>query len=136
MDTWQLADAPVVEAPDGSTVRPLGVLPGAASMARFELSPGAVSRAVSHATVQELWHVVAGSGELWRRRAADGHSEITALRPGVTVSIPLGTAFQFRAGPDAALLIVAATMPPWPDTAEEARPEPGPWSPSAPLESR
>ncbi|MCC9309828.1 hypothetical protein LN042_22615 [Kitasatospora sp. RB6PN24] len=136
MDTWQLIDAPMVEAPDGSTVRPLGALPGAASMARFELAPGAVSRAVSHATVQELWHVVGGSGELWRRRAADGHSKTTVLRPGVTVSIPLGVAFQFRADPDAALLIVAATMPPWPDTADEARPEQGPWLPSIPPESR
>jgi mannose-6-phosphate isomerase-like protein (cupin superfamily) len=136
MDTWQFDDSPVVTAPDGSAVRPLGVLPGAASMARFELPPGAVSRAVSHATVQELWHVVSGSGRLWRRRVADGRAEVTVLRPGVTVSIPLGTVFQFRADPDATLLILAVTVPPWPDTPGEARPEPGPWPPSGAPESR
>ncbi|MFF7634825.1 cupin domain-containing protein [Kitasatospora sp. NPDC008050] len=124
--TWQQADAVDVVAPDGSTVTPLGELPGVASMARFELAAGAVSRAVSHATVQEIWHVVAGSGRLWRRQG--GRAEITPLRVGITVSIPLGTAFQFRADEGAAaLVILATTVPSWPGTDTEARPELGPW---------
>ncbi|WP_329569724.1 cupin domain-containing protein [Kitasatospora sp. NBC_01266] len=123
--TWQFADAVEVTATDGSSVLPLGELSGAASMAHFELAAGAVSRAVSHATVQELWHVVAGSGQLWRRQ--HGRQEVTPLRVGTTVSIPLGTAFQFRADDDAALRILAATVPAWPGTEDEARVEPGPW---------
>ncbi|MDH6118386.1 mannose-6-phosphate isomerase-like protein (cupin superfamily) [Kitasatospora sp. GAS204A] len=123
--TWEFADAVELTATDGSSVLPLGELPGAASMARFELAPGAVSRAVSHATVQELWHVVSGSGQLWRRQ--DGREEVTPLRAGTTVSIPLGTAFQFRADAGAALHIVAATVPAWPGTETEARIEPGAW---------
>jgi mannose-6-phosphate isomerase-like protein (cupin superfamily) len=122
--TMHIAEAAEVTAPDGSTVRPLCVLPDAASFARFELAPGEVSRAVSHATVQEIWYVVAGGGQMWRSQA--GRAEITALDVGVCLTIPLGTAFQFRAGPDG-LHAVAATIPPWPDSPGEARPERGPW---------
>jgi mannose-6-phosphate isomerase-like protein (cupin superfamily) len=120
----RLADAPVVTAPDGSAVKPLCALPGAASFAHFELAPGQVSRAVSHATVQEIWYVIGGIGRMWR---SDGASEaVTDLAPGVCLTIPLGTAFQFRAG-DAGLRVVAVTVPPWPDDPGEARPERGPW---------
>ncbi|WP_051825329.1 cupin domain-containing protein [Kitasatospora aureofaciens] len=121
------ADAPVVTAPDGAAVRPLLVLDGLGSLAVFELAPGQVTRAVSHATVQELWQVTAGSGELWRRQ--DGREETLRLTPGTAASIPLGTAFQFRADPDTdgPLRITAVTMPPWPGTDTEARPEQGPW---------
>ncbi len=121
------ADAPVVTAPDGAAVRPLLVLDGLGSLAVFELAPGQVTRAVSHATVQELWQVTAGSGVLWRRQ--DGREETLRLTPGTAASIPLGTAFQFRADPDTdgPLRITAVTMPPWPGTDTEARPEQGPW---------
>jgi mannose-6-phosphate isomerase-like protein (cupin superfamily) len=113
-----------VTAPDGSTVLPLCVLPGAASFAQFELRPGQVSQAVSHATVQEIWYVIAGGGEIWRSQ--DGRAEITPLSSGVCLTIPLGTSFQFRANTEG-LRIVAATIPPWPVNEEEARPEQGPW---------
>jgi mannose-6-phosphate isomerase-like protein (cupin superfamily) len=117
-------EAAEVTAPDGSAVRPLCALPGTASFARFELAPEQVSQAVSHATVQEIWYVVAGGGQMWRRQG--GRAEITTLAAGVCLTIPLGTAFQFRAGQDG-LRVVAATIPPWPDTPGEARPERGPW---------
>jgi mannose-6-phosphate isomerase-like protein (cupin superfamily) len=117
-------EAAEVIAPDGSAVRPLCVLPDAASFAKFELAPGQVSKAVSHATVQEIWYVVAGSGQMWRSQ--DGRAEITALDVGVCLTIPLGTAFQFRADRDG-LHVVAATIPPWPGNPDEARPARGPW---------
>ncbi|MBV6697724.1 cupin domain-containing protein [Kitasatospora aureofaciens] len=93
----------------------------------FELKPGAVTRAVSHATVQELWYVTEGSGQLWRRQG--DREETVRLAPGTAASIPLGAAFQFRADEDGdgPLRIVAVTMPPWPGTDAEARPEQGPW---------
>ncbi|MER6299508.1 cupin domain-containing protein [Kitasatospora sp. NPDC001539] len=121
--------APVVTAPDGAEVRPLLVLDGQGSLAAFHLAPGQVTRAVSHATVQELWQVTAGSGELWRRQ--DGREQTVRLVPGTAVSIPLGTAFQFRADADGPLRITAVTMPPWPGTDTEARPEDGPWAATA-----
>ncbi len=123
-DTILLAEAPVVTAPDGSSVKPLCALPGVASFAHFELVAGQVSQAVSHASVQEIWYVVAGGGQMWR--ASKAAEAITGLVPGLCLTIPLGTAFQFRAGLDG-LRVVAVTVPPWPDDPGEARPARGPW---------
>ncbi|MGW2253895.1 cupin domain-containing protein [Kitasatospora sp. NPDC001660] len=125
--TAEVGGAPVVVAPDGAAVLPLLEMDGQGSLAVFELAPGAVTRAVSHATVQELWFVTEGRGELWRRQG--DREETVALTPGPSASIPLGTAFQFRADEDAdgPLRIVAVTMPPWPGTDSEARPEKGEW---------
>jgi mannose-6-phosphate isomerase-like protein (cupin superfamily) len=122
-ETVSVANVAEVTAPDGSAVRPLCGLPGVASFAHFELAPAQVSRAVSHATVQEIWYVIAGAGQMWR---AGGTESVDELVPGTCLTIPLGTSFQFRAGPEG-LRVVAVTVPPWPDDPAEARPERGPW---------
>ncbi|WP_431922565.1 cupin domain-containing protein [Amycolatopsis tucumanensis] len=122
--TRRLADAVEVTAPDGSAIRPLCTLPGVASFAHFALEPDQVSRAVAHATVEEIWYVVGGSGRMWRRQGT--REEVTELAPGVCLTIPLGTAFQFRAGADG-LTVVAVTTPPWPESDAEAAPASGPW---------
>lgn len=124
--TLALEDAPQVRAPDGSLVDVLLRLPGG-SLARFSLPPGAVSTAVEHRTVEELWYIVAGTGEMWRRQGDE--QAVVGLRPGVSLSIPRGTRFQFRAGADTPLVAVAVTLPPWPG-ADEAVPVPGPWAAS------
>src|SRR5438093_8252755 len=80
-------------APDGSEVRLLGSLPRG-SMAAFCLAPDAVSKAVAHRTVEEIWYFTAGSGRMWRKLG--GREEITAVAPGVSITIPTGTHFQFR----------------------------------------
>ena len=129
-DTQSIENAPVLIAPDGSTVRPLCRLSGFGSFAQFQLKPGEVAKAVSHATVQEIWYIIGGAGQMWRRQ--EGHEPTTVnLRPGICLTIPLGTAFQFRAdSPGEPLQVVAVTMPPWPaDSEEEARPEQGRWTP-------
>jgi len=109
--TKRLPDTCDVLAPDGSEVRILLSLAGG-SMAHFCLPAGQVSRAVRHVTVEEIWYVLGGSGDFWR--AQDGRDEIVPLAAGVCLTIPVGTAFQFRAGPDTPLTAVAITMPPWP----------------------
>jgi len=109
--TLAAAQAPVVSAPDGSRVQVLLSLQGG-SMATFTLQPGQVSAAVTHRSVEELWYVVAGRGQMWRRDAAG--EQIVALEPGLCLSVPLGTAFQFRCDGDVPLVAVAVTMPPWP----------------------
>jgi mannose-6-phosphate isomerase-like protein (cupin superfamily) len=109
--TLHLADAPPVVAPDGSDVRVLLRLAGG-SMAHFSLAPGRVSRAIQHRTVSEIWFVLAGRGEMWR--GAGGAGSIEALEPGVCLTIPAGTPFQFRSFGDEPLAAVAITMPPWP----------------------
>jgi mannose-6-phosphate isomerase-like protein (cupin superfamily) len=122
--TMRLPAEPTVVAPDGSDVRVLPQLPGG-SMAHFELAAGKVSRAVVHRTVDETWFVLAGRGQMWRRQGR--REEIVALEPGVCLTIPCGTQFQFRAAADEAVSAVAVTMPPWPGEAE-AVPATGPWA--------
>jgi mannose-6-phosphate isomerase-like protein (cupin superfamily) len=115
MQSRQLPDQPDVTAPDGSDVRILCGLKGG-SMAHFSLAPGATSKAVMHRTVEEIWYIVAGEGEMWR---ADSRQEIViALRPGLSLTIPVGTSFQFRSTGLSSLEAVAITMPPWPGEAE------------------
>jgi len=80
--------------------------------AHFRLPPGQTSRAVEHRTVEEIWHVVAGAGQMWSRQGE--REEVVELSPGACLTIPLGTRFQFRSATDTALEAVAVTMPPWP----------------------
>jgi mannose-6-phosphate isomerase-like protein (cupin superfamily) len=126
LQTKTLGAAPDAYAPDGSEVRLLAALDGG-SFAHFTLPAGQVSAPVAHRTVEEIWYVVAGAGELWRRYGDE--ESVTALRAGVALTIPLGAHFQFRAGNKAALSFVAVTMPPWPG-AEEAYAVPGRWAAS------
>ncbi len=113
--TLAAADALQVNAPDGSSVQVLLRLAGG-SMATFALQPGQVSAAVTHRNVEELWYVIAGRGRMWRRSAL--REEIVALEAGLCLSVPLGTAFQFRCDGGAPLVAVAVTMPPWPGDGE------------------
>lgn len=96
-------------------------------MAHFQLAPGQVSTAVTHRTVEEIWYVVSGAGQMWRRQGQ--LEEVTDLVPGLCLTIPLGTAFQFRAATTSPLAVVAITMPPWPGQ-DEAILVSGPWQPS------
>jgi mannose-6-phosphate isomerase-like protein (cupin superfamily) len=83
-----------------------------------------VSAAVTHRTVEELWYVVSGQGAMWRRDAQQ--ESVTPLAPGLCLSLPLGTAFQFRCEGDVPLVAVAVTMPPWPGEGEAVLVA-GPW---------
>jgi mannose-6-phosphate isomerase-like protein (cupin superfamily) len=125
-ETKTLGAAVDAIAPDGTAVRLLLSLAGG-SMAHFELPAGAVSHAVTHRTVEEIWYVLSGRGGIWRRK--DGQERIDRLSPGTSLTIPLGTAFQFRAEAGAPLAFIAITMPPWPG-AGEALAASGPWSPT------
>ena len=122
--TRALPDACDVLAPDGSEVRVLLALAGG-SIAQFLLPAGQVSRAVKHATVEEIWYVLAGRGEMWR--AQQGRAEVVPVAAGTCLTIPLDTEFQFRAAADAPLAAVAITMPPWPGPEEAAFVE-GAWA--------
>jgi mannose-6-phosphate isomerase-like protein (cupin superfamily) len=114
-ETLVLADAPRAKAPDGSDVRPLLSLAGG-SLAHFELPAGKTSIAVAHRSVEEIWFVIGGRGEMWRK--GEEREEIAALTAGVSLTIPLGTAFQFRSFGREPLTMVAITIPPWPGEGE------------------
>ncbi|HUA27742.1 MAG TPA: cupin domain-containing protein [Streptosporangiaceae bacterium] len=128
-DTMRLPGARDVVAPDGSDVRILLRLPGG-SMAHFEMAAGQTSGAVAHRTVDEIWYVLTGRGQMWRRDRGSEREETVELSPGICLSIPVGTCFQFRASPDGPLAVVCVTMPPWPGE-DEAFEVPGAWSPGA-----
>jgi mannose-6-phosphate isomerase-like protein (cupin superfamily) len=127
--TLHTADAATAAAPDGSLVRVLLGLEGG-GMARFELEAGRTSLAVRHRTIDEIWYVVAGHGEMWRRNADE--ETVVALEPGVCLTIPVGTSFQFRTDAATALIVVAVTMPPWPGPDEAEMVEGCPsWEPAS-----
>ena len=94
------------------------------SAAHFELAPGAVSRAGRHRTVDEIWYILAGRGEMWRRDG--GREEVVSLKPDLCLTIPVGTSFQFRTVGGAPLSAFAVTMPPWPTESDDE------WLPVAP----
>jgi mannose-6-phosphate isomerase-like protein (cupin superfamily) len=102
-------------APDTSDVRVLlGLDRG--GMAHFELGPGRTSVAVAHRTVEEIWYVLEGRGEMWRKQGE--REQVTPVESGVCLTIPLGTHFQFRSFGYEALAAIGVTMPPWPGVGE------------------
>ena len=118
-------------APDGSDVRILLRLTGG-SMAHFELASAETSIAQAHRTVEEIWYFVGGRGEMWRKQG--DREEIVSVDPGVCITIPAGTEFQFRSFGDMPLAALGVTMPPWPENSEdEAYEVPGKWSATVPL---
>ncbi|MCF2971634.1 cupin domain-containing protein [Synechococcus sp. Nb3U1] len=105
-------------APDQSEIRFLVQVQGG-SMVHCSLPVGAVSLAVTHRTVAEVWYVVAGQGELWRQQG--DRQDVVTLRAGLSLSIPLGTQFQFRNTGTDPLQFIIVTMPPWPGADEAVR---------------
>ena len=109
--TRHLAEQPDAIAPDGSEVRLLAATQRG-SMAQFSLPAGRISVAVCHRTVEELWYFTSGSGKLWRKSITTG--ETIDVHPGVSISIPAGTHFQFCCDGPEPLQAIGVTMPPWP----------------------
>ena len=125
-ETRRIGDKPDVIALDGSEVRVLCGLPRG-GMAVFSLAPNAVSKAVAHRTIEEIWYFTAGQGRIWRKLG--GAEEITEIGPGVSIGLPTGTHFQYRCDGKEALIAVAVTIPPWPG-ADEAYLVDGIWEPT------
>ena len=128
MQRASLSPDPQATAPDGSAIRFLLKL-NRGEVNHFTLPPGRTSTAVVHRTIEEIWYVLRGQGQIWRQ---EGETEqILDLAPGVSFDIPLGTRFQFRNTGPGPLSVLIATMPPWPGD-DEAIPVEGPWTPSQP----
>jgi mannose-6-phosphate isomerase-like protein (cupin superfamily) len=107
-----------VTAPDGSEIRPMLEL-SRGGLSHCTLPPGAVSLAVRHKTIEELWYVLGGTGQIWRK--LDAREEVVEVTPGTSVSIPTGAQFQFRNTGKDPLVLVIATIPPWPGMDEAVR---------------
>ena len=111
-------------APDGSEIRLLPEM-SRGSFAHCVLPAYQTSKAVVHKTVDEIWYVLEGNGMIWRKNS-EGES-VDGLSAGVSITIPVGTHFQFRNIGKDPLKIVISTMPPWPQDEEEAVPVKGYW---------
>ena len=96
-------------------------------MIHSTVPPQQVNRATIHATVSEFWYVLEGHGEIWRDD--DVESNITVLVPGISIDIPVGTAFQDRNVSDVELKFICITMPPWPGESEATYVK-GMWQPT------
>ncbi len=123
MITRQISTEPDAIAPDGSEVRILAATTRG-SLAQFLLPAGKISTAVAHRTVEEVWFFTSGQGQLWRRN--ETAEEIVQIIPGLSISIPIGTHFQFRNDGAESLTAIGTTMPPWPGM-DEAYAVTGKW---------
>ncbi len=113
-------------APDGSVVRLLLTQEHGAtrcSVVEVAIPAGAVSRPVRHQTVEEVWYVVEGEGEVWRGPPDAPQSAVApvSVTPGDALTIPTGWSFQFKAGSRVGFRFICVTIPAWPgmDEAEE-----------------
>ena len=128
-DRWRTKDLPVeadYPAPDGSEIRLLLSF-ARGGVAHCTLPPRAVSRPVSHHSVEEIWFCLEGRGEVWRCEARD--ENIVVVQPGRSIDIEQGIEFQFRNIGDEPLRFLIATMPKWPGPSE-AQPARGKWQAS------
>jgi mannose-6-phosphate isomerase-like protein (cupin superfamily) len=116
--TTQLGSEYDVLAPDCSEIR---ILVGTArcSLAHGSLPAGRVSLAIAHRTVEEVWYVTEGRGQVWRKQG--GHETVVDVEPGTALTIPTGAHFQFRTTGPVPLRFVMCTMPPWPGEQEAVR---------------
>lgn len=126
MQTRSFPESPDARSPAGAEIRYL--MEGTTgNMIHSTVPPGQVNRATIHSTVSEFWHILSGRGEIWRRRGDT--EELAVLEPGVSIDIPVGTAFQYRCIGEEPLRFLCIAMPPWPGD-EEPSVVVGPWSPT------
>lgn len=118
MDTRKLPREYTVLAPDGSEIRELVAVKDG-SMVHCTLPPCAISIAVKHLTVEEVWYFIEGQGQVWRK--SENAESVLDVHPGVSLSIEVGTHFQFRNTGAENLCFLIVTMPPWPGEQEAVR---------------
>ena len=119
-ETKELPAKPDYLAPDGSEIRKLPDVRGG-GLCHCTLPPNSTTQAVTHKTVDEIWYFIEGQGEVWRKL---GKQEIPVhTQPGMCLTIPVGTHFQFRNVGSDPLRFIIATMPPWPGPDEAVKVE-------------
>ncbi|EFO29281.1 putative cupin domain protein [Roseibium sp. TrichSKD4] len=127
MKTTQLGPKADAKSPAGADIRFIMDGP-TGNMIHSTVPPGQINRATRHSTVSEFWHVLEGEGQIWRK---NGDAEETVdLVAGVSIDIPVGTAFQYRCTGTTPLKFICISMPPWPGD-EEATYVDEVWEPTA-----
>lgn len=72
-----------------------------------------------HRGVEEIWFVLQGRGQPWRKRGAA--KQVVNLVPQLCVAILTGVHGQFRNTGREPLELMLYTMPPWPGASEAVR---------------
>ncbi len=80
-------------------------------MAHYSLPGYKISTPLSHKSVEEIWYIISGEGEMWLKSL--DNEEVIPLSPGVCLTIHIGNHFQFRNLEKAPLCILISTMPSW-----------------------
>lgn len=103
-------------APDSSEIR---LLPSFKSggLCHCLLPVGAISKAVKHKTINEIWYCVSGKGIIWQKNE-QGEVRQEHFSTGKSFTIPVGNCFQFKNDGDEPLNIIISTMPQWPGNDE------------------
>lgn len=117
-DPFDVVSVPVESdqvAPDGSEIRVLTRL-DTVSMAHGTLPPNGASRAIRHHSIDELWYVLDGAAELWRRSGV--RESIETVHSGQSLAIPARVSFQFRTIGSQPFTFIMCTTPPWPGSNE------------------
>ncbi len=117
-------------APDGSLIYFRVEGARRASLVEVVLPAGRISKPVHHRTVEEIWYVLEGEGEVWLHDPDLDSGSIIALRAGARVVIPTGHRFQFRTIGDSDLRFLCYTSPPWPGDDEAVPVAEGAWAPA------
>lgn len=126
MKTTVFPEHPDAKSPAGADIRYLmdGVT---GNMIHSTVPPHQINKATVHATVSEFWYILEGHGQIWRD---DGEEScVVDLLPGVSVDVPVGTAFQYRNVSDTELKFICISMPRWPGDSEATYVE-GKWEPT------
>ncbi len=127
MNTQQIPSQYQHTSPAGAEVR-LIFSNQLGGLAHCTLKMGKISKAVKHKKVTEFWHVLSGSGAIWRKNSQEECE--TPLQTGTSIDIPLGTDFQYRSNADADLVFICVTLPPWSGAHEASYVENGAWIPN------
>jgi mannose-6-phosphate isomerase-like protein (cupin superfamily) len=127
MKTTTLPDKPDKKSPAGADVRLImdGTTGG---MIHSTVPPYQINKPVVHSTVSEFWYVLEGHGEIWRDNGTE--NSVATLKPGTSIDIPKGTAFQYRNVSSDNLKFICVTMPPWPNESEAQYIDKGKWQPT------
>jgi mannose-6-phosphate isomerase-like protein (cupin superfamily) len=112
--TKMLPGHPDYLAPDGSEIRLLPEVSGG-GLAHCTLPTGQ-TKAVVHWNVDEIWFILSGTAQVWRKFG--GHELVVDVSPGMSLTVTRGTHFQFRTTGDEPLCLLIATIPRWPGPQE------------------
>ncbi|TET67944.1 MAG: cupin domain-containing protein [Candidatus Aminicenantes bacterium] len=113
-----ISEKPDDIAPDGSEIRLL-CSTQKGGLCHCTLPVGMTSRAVRHQTVEEIWFFIEGEGQVWQKLG--DQEESVDVHPGISLTIPVGTHFQFRNTGENPLRFAIVTMLPWPGEEEAIR---------------